>query len=66
MHFYQYLHGGRIVESEVPRPDLLGWAYWSEIPAPVSVDVEPEPAPVPSKPAPRKAPAKTVPKKAAS
>ncbi|WP_280357079.1 hypothetical protein [Nocardia otitidiscaviarum] len=31
MHYYRYLHDGRIIASDTPRPDLLAWAYWSEI-----------------------------------
>ncbi|MBF6358196.1 hypothetical protein IU449_27240 [Nocardia higoensis] len=33
MHYYRYLHGGRVIESETPRPDLLEWAYWREVTA---------------------------------
>jgi len=47
LHYYQYSHNPSwIVESETPRPDLLAWAYWSEVEAPAKVaDTKPEPAP---------------------
>ncbi|MET8430157.1 hypothetical protein [Nocardia sp. NPDC004860] len=51
MHYYKYLHSNRVIESEQPRPDLLEWAYWSEIDAPAKEPTrEPvrEPAPEPS------------------
>lgn len=74
MHYYRYLHDGRIIESDEPRPDLLEWAYWSEVDAPAkaklepvepegpveapAVEPEPEAKPAAKKAAPRKAPAK--------
>ncbi|MBF6326583.1 hypothetical protein IU451_29225 [Nocardia cyriacigeorgica] len=64
MHYYQYLHDPAwVIASEEPRPDLLAWAYWSEVdgpakakPAPVSEPepdrlVEPEVAAEPDEPA---------------
>ncbi|MGW5519994.1 hypothetical protein [Nocardia africana] len=35
-YFYKYLGDDQdlVVESEDPRPDLLEWAYWTEIDAP--------------------------------
>ncbi|WP_068059382.1 hypothetical protein [Nocardia xishanensis] len=41
---YKYLGDDQdlVVESDEPRPDLLEWAYWAEVPAPV---VKPEPRP---------------------
>jgi hypothetical protein len=45
VHYYQYLHDPDfVIESEEPRPDLLEWAYWAEIPAPAR---KPEPEPTP-------------------
>ncbi|WP_306365311.1 hypothetical protein [Nocardia sp. CC227C] len=32
MHYYKYLHSDWVIASETPRPDLLEWAYWTEIP----------------------------------
>ncbi|WP_063023828.1 hypothetical protein [Nocardia niwae] len=75
-YFYEYQGDDQdlVVESDEPRPDLLEWAYWSEIPAPtkqaapkVDKDVpivahkddEPEPKPEP-------AVKKTAPRKAAA
>ncbi|WP_280412543.1 hypothetical protein [Nocardia asiatica] len=46
MHYYQYLHDPDfVIESEEPRPDLLEWAYWSEIDAPVKSKPAPKPEP---------------------
>ncbi len=43
-HFYRYLHDPSwVVESKDPRPDLLEYAYWTEIEAPV----KPKPTPAP-------------------
>ncbi|WP_043654355.1 hypothetical protein [Nocardia thailandica] len=51
-YFYRYLHDPDwVIESEDPRPDLLDWAWWTEIPAPA----KPKPAPVPP-PAPESEP----------
>jgi hypothetical protein len=36
VHYYKYLHSDWVIESQEPRPDLLEWAYWSEIDAPAS------------------------------
>lgn len=45
MHYYQYLHDPSwVIESEEPRPDLLEWAYWTEIPAPAQkAEANPKP-----------------------
>jgi hypothetical protein len=50
-YFYEYQGDDQhlVVESDEPRPDLLEWAYWSEIPAPTKPKAasKPEPEPTP-------------------
>ncbi|MFC4128915.1 hypothetical protein [Nocardia rhizosphaerae] len=47
-HFYRYLHDPSwVIESEEPRPDLLEWAWWTEIEAPAKPKPEPAPEPEP-------------------
>jgi hypothetical protein len=43
-YIYEYLGEDQdlVVESDEPRPDLLEWAYWREIPAPAA-KAKPEP-----------------------
>ncbi|MFF4027001.1 hypothetical protein ACFYY5_29550 [Nocardia elegans] len=48
-YFYEYQGDDQdlIVESDVPRPDLLEWAYWAQIDAPAKPAPSPKPAPEP-------------------